>query len=117
MALYVYKFGGTSVGTVERIKAVAEKVKKARDLGDWILQKNLQCANCLLDIADLALQENDIARARMALSKASGLEQEIFANRYFHEKYLGLTERLRKRDINDAPADAKAPARNAADPD
>ncbi|MGZ5010369.1 MAG: aspartate kinase [Methylobacter sp.] len=37
MALYVYKFGGTSVGNVERIKAVAEKVKKARDLGDQIV--------------------------------------------------------------------------------
>ncbi|MFZ2451852.1 MAG: aspartate kinase [Methylovulum miyakonense] len=37
MALYVYKFGGTSVGTVERIKAVAEKVKKAHDLGDQIV--------------------------------------------------------------------------------
>jgi aspartate kinase len=37
MALYVYKFGGTSVGTVERIKSVAEKVKKAHDLGDQIV--------------------------------------------------------------------------------
>ncbi|QSB02651.1 aspartate kinase [Methylomonas sp. EFPC1] len=37
MALYVYKFGGTSVGTVERIKAVAEKVKKARDAGEQIV--------------------------------------------------------------------------------
>ncbi|MCQ8127807.1 aspartate kinase [Methylomonas rivi] len=37
MALYIYKFGGTSVGTVERIKAVAEKVKKARDAGDRIV--------------------------------------------------------------------------------
>ncbi len=37
MALYVYKFGGTSVGTVERIKAVAEKVKKARDAGDQLV--------------------------------------------------------------------------------
>jgi len=37
MALYVYKFGGTSVGTVERIKAVAEKVKKAHDAGDQIV--------------------------------------------------------------------------------
>ena len=37
MALYVYKFGGTSVGTVERIKVVAEKVKKAHDLGDQII--------------------------------------------------------------------------------
>lgn len=37
MALYVYKFGGTSVGSVERIKMVAEKVKKAQDLGDQII--------------------------------------------------------------------------------
>jgi len=37
MALYVYKFGGTSVGDVERIKAVAEKVKKAHDLGNQIV--------------------------------------------------------------------------------
>ncbi|NJA04983.1 aspartate kinase [Methylococcaceae bacterium WWC4] len=37
MALYVYKFGGTSVGTVERIKAVAEKVKTAHDKGDQIV--------------------------------------------------------------------------------
>jgi aspartate kinase len=37
MALYVYKFGGTSVGIVERIKAVAEKVKKAHDLGNQII--------------------------------------------------------------------------------
>jgi len=37
MALYVYKFGGTSVGNVERIKAVAEKVKKAHDQGNQIV--------------------------------------------------------------------------------
>ncbi|WP_347988916.1 aspartate kinase [Methylomonas sp. AM2-LC] len=37
MALYVYKFGGTSVGTPERIKAVAERVKQARDAGDQIV--------------------------------------------------------------------------------
>ena len=37
MALYVYKFGGTSVGSIERIKAVAEKVKKAQDFGDQIV--------------------------------------------------------------------------------
>lgn len=33
MSLYVYKFGGTSVGSTERIKAVAEKVKKDRAAG------------------------------------------------------------------------------------
>jgi aspartate kinase len=37
MALYVYKFGGTSVGSVERIQAVAEKVKKAHEAGDQIV--------------------------------------------------------------------------------
>ncbi|MFK5950468.1 MAG: aspartate kinase [Methylococcales bacterium] len=37
MALFVYKFGGTSVGSVERIKMVAEKIKKARDQGDNII--------------------------------------------------------------------------------
>jgi aspartate kinase len=37
MALYVYKFGGTSVGDVERIKAVAEKVKKSHDLGNQVV--------------------------------------------------------------------------------
>ena len=37
MALFVYKFGGTSVGSVERIKAVAARVKKSRDRGDQVV--------------------------------------------------------------------------------
>ncbi len=37
MALIVQKFGGTSVGTVERIQQVAEKVKKFRENGDDIV--------------------------------------------------------------------------------
>ncbi|MGY0217401.1 aspartate kinase [Endozoicomonadaceae bacterium StTr2] len=37
MALLVQKFGGTSVGTVERIKAIAEKVKRFRDQGDDVV--------------------------------------------------------------------------------
>ena len=37
MAVYVYKFGGTSVGSVERIQAVAEKVKAAHDKGDQLV--------------------------------------------------------------------------------
>ncbi|AYK24839.1 aspartate kinase [Pseudomonas aeruginosa] len=37
MALIVQKFGGTSVGTVERIEQVAEKVKKFREAGDDIV--------------------------------------------------------------------------------
>jgi len=37
MALYVQKYGGTSVGSVDRIKAVAEKVKKFKDQGHDIV--------------------------------------------------------------------------------
>ena len=37
MALIVQKFGGTSVGTVERIKHVAERVKRHRDAGDQVV--------------------------------------------------------------------------------
>ena len=37
MALIVQKYGGTSVGTVERIKAVAEKIKSFRDRGDDVV--------------------------------------------------------------------------------
>ncbi|MDB5979626.1 MAG: aspartate kinase, partial [Pseudomonas sp.] len=33
MALIVQKFGGTSVGSVERIEQVADKVKKFHDAG------------------------------------------------------------------------------------
>jgi aspartate kinase len=37
MALIVQKYGGTSVGSVERISAVAEKVKGYRDRGDQVV--------------------------------------------------------------------------------
>jgi len=37
MALLVQKYGGTSVGSIERIKAVAERVAKSRDAGDRVV--------------------------------------------------------------------------------
>ena len=37
MALYVYKFGGTSVGSAERIQKIAEKVATARNEGHKIV--------------------------------------------------------------------------------
>ena len=33
MALIVQKYGGTSVGTIERIEAVADRIKASRDKG------------------------------------------------------------------------------------
>jgi aspartate kinase len=37
MALIVQKYGGTSVGSIERIQAVAERVKRWRDRGDQVV--------------------------------------------------------------------------------
>ncbi len=37
MALIVQKFGGTSVGTVERIEAVADKIVGFRERGDDVV--------------------------------------------------------------------------------
>lgn len=37
MALVVQKYGGTSVGSVERIRLVAEQVRKARETGDQLV--------------------------------------------------------------------------------
>ena len=37
MALIVQKYGGTSVGSPERIQAVAERVKRFREQGDDIV--------------------------------------------------------------------------------
>jgi aspartate kinase len=37
MALFVEKYGGTSVGSIERITAVAEKVARSHDAGDQIV--------------------------------------------------------------------------------
>src|SRR3990167_5861992 len=54
MALIVQKFGGTSVGTVERIEQVAEKVKKFREAGDdlvIVLSAMSGETNRLIDLA------------------------------------------------------------------
>ena len=37
MALLVQKFGGTSVGSVERIQAVAERIGRCRRTGDDVV--------------------------------------------------------------------------------
>jgi aspartate kinase len=37
MALYVHKYGGTSVGTIERIKHVATKIVQAKQCGDELV--------------------------------------------------------------------------------
>ena len=37
MALYVHKYGGTSIGDISRIKNVAERIHKVRQRGDDVV--------------------------------------------------------------------------------
>lgn len=59
MALIVQKFGGTSVGTVERIEQVAEKVKKFREGGDDIVVVVSAMSGETNRLIDLAKQVSD----------------------------------------------------------
>ncbi|GGJ91250.1 aspartate kinase [Pseudomonas matsuisoli] len=65
MALIVQKFGGTSVGTVERIQQVAEKVKKFRENGDDIVVVVSAMSgetNRLIDLAKQITDNQPVAR-------------------------------------------------------
>ncbi|MFK0088896.1 aspartate kinase [Pseudomonas sp. NPDC090755] len=59
MALIVQKFGGTSVGTVERIEQVADKVKKFRDAGDDLVVVLSAMSGETNRLIDLAKQVSD----------------------------------------------------------
>ena len=59
MALIVQKFGGTSVGTIERIAQVADKVKKFRENGDDIVVVVSAMSGETNRLIDLAKQITD----------------------------------------------------------
>lgn len=59
MALIVQKFGGTSVGTVERIEQVADKVKKFREAGDDLVVVLSAMSGETNRLIDLAKQVSD----------------------------------------------------------
>ncbi|MBD9414907.1 aspartate kinase [Pseudomonas sp. PDM16] len=59
MALIVQKFGGTSVGTVDRIQQVADKVKKFRENGDDIVVVVSAMSGETNRLIDLAKQVSD----------------------------------------------------------
>ena len=65
MALIVQKFGGTSVGSVERIQQVAEKVKKFRERGDDVVVVVSAMSgetNRLIDLAKQISGDQPVAR-------------------------------------------------------
>ena len=59
MALIVQKFGGTSVGTIERIEQVADKVKKFREAGDDLVVVLSAMSGETNRLIDLAKQISD----------------------------------------------------------
>ncbi len=59
MALIVQKFGGTSVGSVERIQQVADKIKKFRERGDDIVVVVSAMSGETNRLIDLAKQITD----------------------------------------------------------
>ncbi|XOZ34703.1 aspartate kinase [Halomonadaceae bacterium KBTZ08] len=62
MALYVKKFGGTSVGTVDRIEAVADQLQAARQAGDDVVVVVSAMSgetNRLIDLAHQVMDEPD----------------------------------------------------------
>ena len=65
MALIVQKFGGTSVGTIERIQQVADKVKQFRENGDDIVVVVSAMSgetNRLIDLAKQITDGDPVAR-------------------------------------------------------
>ncbi|HGM5580898.1 TPA: aspartate kinase [Pseudomonas putida] len=59
MALIVQKFGGTSVGSIERIEQVADKVKKHREAGDDLVVVLSAMSGETNRLIDLAKQVSD----------------------------------------------------------
>ena len=59
MALIVQKFGGTSVGSVERIEQVADKIKKFREAGDDLVVVLSAMSGETNRLIDLAKQISD----------------------------------------------------------
>ena len=95
MALIVQKFGGTSVGTVERIEQVAEKVKKFRDGGDDIVVVVSAMSGETNRLIDLAKQISDQPVARELDVMVSTGEQVTIAE-YTFTQFANGTARVER---------------------
>ena len=119
MALIVQKYGGTSVGSVERIEAVAEKVKKAHDEGNQVVVVVSAMSgetNRLVDLAksimdpptprefDVLLSTGEqvtIALLSMALEKR-GCSARSYTGSQVHILTDSAHNKARIQDISDA---------------
>ncbi|MES9855955.1 MAG: aspartate kinase [Sedimenticola sp.] len=119
MALIVQKYGGTSVGTVERIEAVASKVAVVRERGDQVIVVVSAMSgetNRLVALADAidkqpSAREMDvllstgeqvtIALLSMALHKV-GCEAKSYTGAQVHILTDSVHSKARIQDIDDA---------------
>jgi aspartate kinase len=90
MALYVQKYGGTSVGTIERIQAVAEKVKRFRDQGHEIVVAVSAMSGETNRLIALASEMQDVPSAREMDVLLSTGEQVTIALMSMALENLGL---------------------------
>ena len=78
MALLVQKFGGTSVGSVERIKAVAERISRSRDEGNDVVVVVSAMGHTTDELTGLAAAITDTPPQReMDMLLASGEQVSI----------------------------------------
>ena len=78
MALLVQKFGGTSVGSVERIQAVAERIGRCRDAGDSVVAVVSAMGHTTDELSGLAAAINTSPPQReMDMLLASGEQVSI----------------------------------------
>ncbi len=91
MALLVQKFGGTSVGSVERIKAVAERISRSRDEGNDVVVVVSAMGHTTDELTGLAAAITDTPPQReMDMLLASG-EQVSIALLAMALNQLGVT--------------------------
>ncbi|MGJ8515151.1 aspartate kinase [Carnimonas bestiolae] len=82
MALYVQKFGGTSVGSIERIQAVADKVSKFREQGHQIVLVASAMSgetNRLIGLAEQIGEEPDARELDMLVSTGEQVTVSLLA--------------------------------------
>ncbi len=119
MALIVQKYGGTSVGTVERIEAVADKIKAWRDQGDDVivvvsamsgetnrllaLAQEIQTnpAPRELDVLLSTGEQVTIALLSMAL-ESRGCSARSYTGHQVHIRTDGVHNKARILDIDDS---------------
>ena len=82
MNIMVQKFGGTSVGDVDRIKRVARRVKKAAVAGNAmvvVVSARAGVTNSLIDRAK-AIQKNPVDRELDVLMTCGEQETQVLPN-------------------------------------